>query len=762
MNRATPQWKTAAQIDPEEEIDLEQIGAIKRFENKRSVAYKTVETFAGLTKKKLWLKDGSVPMTDGHEIQVPFSHPEFYRLTEHELAHILFRSDSKAKGTFVKEYTSRVTEVAEKEGVAIQKPQLQAAIGHMINVLEDHRVESLWELLYAGSAALMKDMAREEIQPHLEHAHESLLTYFSVLEAGMEPGPGEMDRFRPYFEEALRKVHRRGFVATLATAKWLVTGIVTEILREMRNMPPPPPGGMPGGDDEDGDQQDDGQQQPGAAPSMGMHRPDPSAPKRKKQQPQSGDSDDQDSGEGDSQPQKGEGDGESTGDSADGAQEGAEGQSPGDASGGPDGKSKDDQKGGTGGSGKDDEQADGDGGGGGQDETENQEPWDSPKPPEGTSTKDRAEALKEAVRKMGGVPDKLEEKLDDYKESKFAKRGANQEAMKVAQEALKTNVMDDKELKELLDASGVEMDKLVSEAKQALRQEFHEDEWLQKDAMAKVVFNDVKRKDIKYDLVQPLGPEDQQTVQRLRALFHKVMGRKKVSLDDSGTEIDIPAYIAGKVKGLSEPCFKHEEKGQGFKFKILFDMSGSMFGDKYDQTLRACRIIVRALKFPFVEGSVWGFQSHESGQIDVVRFEPGLDEFASGKAHVGGATPLHVAVRLAARDLDKGQETKQMFVLTDGFPVHSRRDGRQFSTTQLMMFTRDEIQSARQDGIGVTGVLIGSRSYGGNMAHWDMTPKQLQFMFGSPKSWKMIQPTRLATDLVQLVATSFVDYLRAR
>ena len=50
----------------------------------KEAAYKTVDTFAGITGKKLWLRDHPSARTDGHAIMVPFKSPQFYRLVEHE------------------------------------------------------------------------------------------------------------------------------------------------------------------------------------------------------------------------------------------------------------------------------------------------------------------------------------------------------------------------------------------------------------------------------------------------------------------------------------------------------------------------------------------------------------------------------------------------------------------------------------------------------------------------------------------------------
>ena len=116
---------------------------------------------------------------------------------------------------------------------------------------------------------------------------------------------------------------------------------------------------------------------------------------------------------------------------------------------------------------------------------------------------------------------------------------------------------------------------------------------------------------------------------------------------------------------------------------------------------------------------------------------------------------MHIAVRLGVRYLEGGPEAKQLIVLTDGFPIYQRRDGRDFPTWQLMMYVRDEVLRARKHGIGVTCLFIG---HGGNQ--FDATPKQMRFMFGPSKNWSMIDPSRLGEGLIRTVSGSFINYLR--
>ena len=82
---------------------------------------------------------------------------------------------------------------------------------------------------------------------------------------------------------------------------------------------------------------------------------------------------------------------------------------------------------------------------------------------------------------------------------------------------------------------------------------------------------------------------------------------------------------------------------------------------------------------------------------------------------------------------------------------------------------------ARQDGITVTGILLGNKgnSFGSwnnsasigsgrNRVVFDLTPKQMSFVFGPQRNWRMIDPERFGSDLVKVVSTSFIDYLNKR
>jgi hypothetical protein len=89
-------------------------------------------------------------------------------------------------------------------------------------------------------------------------------------------------------------------------------------------------------------------------------------------------------------------------------------------------------------------------------------------------------------------------------------------------------------------------------------------------------------------------------------------------------------------------------------------------------------------------------------------------------------------------------------VVTDGSPVWGTKDGKNVPRGVLMRQVRENVLAARAKGINVIGVMIAS----------DVTEAEMRFMFGSAKHWRIVSDKTFSRDLVRLVATSFVEYLK--
>lgn len=615
--------KVAKRVLKPGESLLDDLEPLESFDNAKSVAYKTVDTFAGITQRKLWLKHAdSAGHTDGHSITVDLNHPDMYRVVEHELSHILFRSDAVAKGKFVSEYTGKILKAAQDNGIAIDAASVSGLLDFTLNVIEDHRVDVLWGMLYPGSAMLQKQRHHATTETFVGHCHDSFLIYLMCVEGGCEIPAGRLDVFRPLFEVALKQVEYKGFLATLITGKWLVTQLVSEIINQVR--------------------QSNQSSGPADLTSVTVETAAP------------------------------------------------------------------------------------------------------------ITAQERVAGLVELLKHCK-VPEEAREWKGDVRMPEFKERGADVRAKQLTDMAMSSDLMDPEKLKAALEATRQEMEGIVERAREAVRGTPHRDDWLRKDAMTKVVFHDVDSEgdDV---VAAPMIFEDQETVRRLRAVFTRVMGRRRYALDDVGVEVDIGAFIERRVTKMPVPIFRQEERGRGFKSLLLLDRSSSMKGPRTEQAERACRIIARALKFPFVQTDVWGFQSLKHGQVDISRFDRVLETYTSSQSKVVGDTPLHIAIRLATRYLEQGYETKQLIILTDGDPHYVQKGGSRVPLGTLQFWVRDEVRNARRRGINVTCLMIGA-----------LAPKdRLLRMFGPPSNWKIISDEKLSSDLVGLVSSSFVRYLKSR
>ena len=153
-------------------------------EERLTALFKTVDAFAGIMNRKMWVKSSPAPYTDGYEIGVPFKDKRVYEYGEHELAHNLFMSNFRAKEMFCEEYVKQIAAALAQDKVTLDahaRGSLGQMIGMLLNVLEDHRVNSLWAMLYPGSYKRIMDAGTDLLQKLKAQAHEELLAYFLLI-----------------------------------------------------------------------------------------------------------------------------------------------------------------------------------------------------------------------------------------------------------------------------------------------------------------------------------------------------------------------------------------------------------------------------------------------------------------------------------------------------------------------------------------------------------------------------------------------------
>lgn len=630
------------------------------------VYVQTVQTFSGIVGRTLVLRRADKQFrTNGTVITVDPTHAVGYHVLEHEIAHILFKSDAAAREAFLALYLASVRSAFAKANTPFNEEGflnfLRAIVGH----LEDRRVNSLWGNLYPGSARLLREWMRKDMMKARGPA--GLQRLLAEREVDLVRGTAsEQERaLGELFSAAYRMVDRRGFTATLIASRWLMTQLVTFFAA-------PPPSAQPQPQQGKGQGQQ-GQGQPGAQgePSQGS---------------------------------AGDGQGEQE----------ASGDAPATASG----------NGGSNGGGKQ-------------------------SPP--LTAEQRMAALKalldEAGRGSDAKPSAIQ--ANDFDDTGLTSKATEAMANKVAQDVLRQAV---EGAEEACEATSEAMQAIVDEVRDrlGLNHPVDHDDWLRKDLKAQVNFTDISKSEAQS---MTLSPEQRLTVQRLRAHFMRVIGRQTIALEDSGTEVDVRAYIDRRVTGEALPFFKAETNGRGFEALIVLDRSGSMGGYHHNQVNLACQMLAEALNFPFVKLRVWGFNSPSNGVVKVSRFAQGTKGFDSEKSSSNGLTPLHVATQLGIRELLRGKGVRHLFMLTDGQPEFAALQGGAYSYVAMRDMTRKAVLQGKRVGVNTTGVILGN----------GVPDKQMNEMFVAERHWsRLVDPSLFCNDLFTLVLRNFGAYLRAR
>jgi hypothetical protein len=378
---------------------------------------------------------------------------------------------------------------------------------------------------------------------------------------------------------------------------------------------------------------------------------------------------------------------------------------------------------------------------------------------EDATVDERAAALEQMSQAMSSPPASQKDKVNDFVESKYKPPGAEERAHDEAIEVINAEVENDAVMGEEMTRERDKMSAYVEDIRQKVVQRATQVESdLKKDVKAKVLFIDLKASDMDETQGYALTVEDQNTISRMRAFFFQVMGRRKQILEDTGVEPDIPAVIHRRLSHRAEPVFRAEKPGRGFKAMLLLDRSGSMLAEKTMQCDRGRKVLQRALKFPFVEIVTWGFNATD-GTISLARFDNEVQSlYAKGNlAPIAGGTPLHLAIQVARQYLERGNEKKHIFVLTDGAPIFWRFDGEPITSSALRRFVRREIDAARRKGIGVTTLII-QDEFG---LPEGLTVNNLHQMLGPANTWRILpQDGSFGADLSKVVMGNFLEYLR--
>jgi hypothetical protein len=579
-------------------------------EDLKAVMLKTVDIFARLTERRLWLKDGHPSTTDGHEITVPFENTHAYLLAEHQLSHILFKTDPTLRDAFITEYYNQLARI-EKTGIAIDPDSVVSLLRFIIDLLDDIRVANLWSHIYAGSGNRIFKMLRMSFEADDMKTYDfdrSVQFYIACIGFDLEIAMAQEERFgkyRPLIVDAIGMAKSTDYAGVLLAAKWLLQRMVDEAGKSMPRQ------------------------------------------KQKKEQI-AGDAD-----------------------------------------------------------------------------------------------KERAGALNFVTNSVKETPDRIERQLGSVLPSSYQpSRDVEAEARDIVQ-TKKENIP------ERCHEAQEDIQQLIEKALNLIHKNVEKDVRLRGGINAKVVFHKPHASE-SIDLT--LTAEEIAESKRLKALFFRLIGRRKWALDETGLELDVESWIRRKIMDHTDPLFRSSDRSRGFTATILIDRSGSMIHEKTVQARKAGLFLREALSFPFVRLKVLGFQSLENGQVDMTDFGQGDLLTNSSSAHVDGNTPLHYALQLAGRLTEETDAVKHVFILTDGEPHFYDKGGIPVPKGILYKAVRKAVAENRLRGIETTALMIGEET--------QTSREVLKSMFPTNHT-HFIAENSIGKKLINVVTQNFQKYLRS-
>jgi hypothetical protein len=645
----------------------------------------------------------------------------------HEWSHIWGKSNPFLYRSFIDKYAEKL----KQEGYSISSGDLNGFLYHLVNALDDIRVNSLQEHVYPGAAheTWKKWKGVCERNPDL---NENFIAFiFGVaLEAENVDPFGPFGELIPEIKAATDKVRLKGPASMLIVMRWFLDRCVRKLLQ---NRPPQ-------------------QQGQGSQPQSAKGQPDASNGQDQSNQGNS-DSGSQQSAGSSTQPVSGQdvssGNGSSdSGGQRDDSQEGRSQQS----SGGSQGPQSGDPSTGSSSSARN------------------------------NSGSSSVASKSEALQKLAKGADSLCHDEGHHSPALADSDPASKATTAATNKALTADIDDDDDIDSLIQVGQMDADVADSVAKlQRASQQPNVSNFILSQAKARILLTDVRPEDVA-DSIIDINSDDRHAINRMRAAFARAMGRERYKMDDAGSDIDVSKVIQYLMDPSDDELFSMETVTKGFAYRILGDMSGSMKGKPFNTVCRAHEMLKAALDYPFVQGDFWGFRGAElaysrgsvsartnSGEIWLYRYHPDCRGY-KGKANgvsltgykkpvpveCGGLTPMHSAIHVALKDLHTQTAAgmaKRMFVLTDGYPTQSTTSGKSLSREFLQDLVAKEIRTARQKGIQVYSFVIGTH----------ISDDAAIRMFGPRRFWRRAENgNSIGQALVEVVLSEFVKYLKGK
>lgn len=196
----------------------------KEYKSSLLLAERTVKLFSEILETPLVFKPfaGKSSCTN----QTVYADPDdewFYTAVEHELAHIVFKSNLEYRNVGLQHLRDMVVRSAGSKGPRINWLALHEMMGDIYDILEDYRVESLWGYLYEGSYVKMQERALGFI-PFVER--ETIPTVLLSLASDVRDIPSQYAGIEGLLDNALKQVFRASEGATLQALGALVDALL--------------------------------------------------------------------------------------------------------------------------------------------------------------------------------------------------------------------------------------------------------------------------------------------------------------------------------------------------------------------------------------------------------------------------------------------------------------------------------------------------------------------------------------------------------
>lgn len=192
---------------------------------RKELCRKTVNIFRGVTGKDIEIVYSSAgPCVSGTVIDIDHTSSNFYEDLEHEIAHILFKSDGTALDVFADTYVAVFEKKYGRSG-----SNLKSLIVGLANVAEDYRVNELWGMIYPGSSRKIKEQDRTSLVNNRSKTRGLVGTYLGVS-LGLDSSllDPSFVHYREDMEKALASVRGKGFGSTLRATRWLLAQIAED------------------------------------------------------------------------------------------------------------------------------------------------------------------------------------------------------------------------------------------------------------------------------------------------------------------------------------------------------------------------------------------------------------------------------------------------------------------------------------------------------------------------------------------------------